>query len=159
MLTTDKILAHKTHGKNLILLTQVESSYFFVVAHVVQSKSFFTRKNSKSSKGTLKTIFQKQVSEVEALVIFNELSGVASNSSTNSTNEPLLIANTSTTISTRHSSTGITSDEAVTLLLEGTVQKTDTKTPATKPQPVVSPYFPTKDIFLSVQKTRAPAFI
>lgn len=159
MLTTDKILAHKTHGKNLILLTQVESSYFFVVAHVVQSKSFFARKNSKASKGTLKTIFQKQVSETEALAIFNELSGVASNSSTDSTNKPLLIANTSSAISSKHSSTGISSDEAVTLLLAGTVQKTDTKTPATKPQPVVSPYFPTKDIFLSVQKTRAPATI
>ncbi len=157
MLTTDKILAHKTHGKNLILLTQVESSYFFVVAHVVQSKSFFTRKNSKSTKGTLKTIFQKQVSETEALAIFNELSGVSSNSSTSGTNEPLLIANTSSVVSTRHSSTGITSAEAVTLLLEGSVQKSEIKVPENKPQLVVSPYFPTKDIFLSVQKTRAPA--
>jgi len=159
MLTTDKILAHKTHGKNLILLTQVKSSYFFVVAHVVQSKSFFARKNSKGAKGTLKTIFQKQVSEAEALAIFNELSGFASNPSTNSADETLLIANTGTAISTRHSSTGITSAEAVTLLLVGTVQKTEVKTPESKPQPVVSPYFPTKDIFLSVQKTRAPAFI
>lgn len=159
MLTTDKILAHKTHGKNLILLTQVESSYFFVVAHVVQSKSFFTRKNSKSVKGTLKTIFQKQVSETEALAIFNELSGVVSNSSTNNTNEPLLIANTSSVVLSKHSSTGISSTEAVTLLLEGTVQKSEIKVPDNKPQLVVSPYFPTKDIFLSVQKTRAPATI
>jgi hypothetical protein len=75
MLTTDKILAHKTHGKNLILLTQVGSSFFFVVAHVVQSKSFFSRKSSTSRK-SLKTIFQRQVSEVEALAIFKELSGI-----------------------------------------------------------------------------------
>jgi hypothetical protein len=147
MLTTDKILAHKTHGKNLILLTQVESSYFFVVAQVIQTKSLFSRKNSK---GTLKTIFQKQVSEIEALAIFNELSGVKTNQTGDENNKPLLLASTNTTIS---------STEAVTLLLEGTVQKTDTKTPENKPQPVVSPYFPTKDIFLSVQKTRAPAFI
>lgn len=147
MLTTDKILAHKTHGKNLILLTQVESSYFFVVAQVVHTKSLFSRKNSK---GVLKTIFQKQVSEIEALAIFNELSGVKTNKADGENNEPLLLASANTTIS---------STEAVTLLLEGTVQKTDTKTPESKPQPVVSPYFPTKDIFLSVQKTRAPAFI
>lgn len=147
MLTTDKILAHKTHGKNLILLTQVEFSYFFVVAQVIQTKSLFSRKNSK---GTLKTIFQKQVSELEALAIFAELSGTKTAHTTNENNAPLLLASANTTIS---------STEAVTLLLEGVAQKTDTKTPATKPQPAVSPYFPTKDIFLSVQKTRAPAFI
>lgn len=150
MLTTDKILAHKTHGKNLILLTQVESSYFFVVAQVIQTKSLFSRKNSKGAKGTLKTVFQKQVSEQEALAIFAELSGTKTTHTTSENNAPLLLASADTTIS---------STEAVTLLLEGAVQKTDTKTPATKPQPVVSPYFPTKDIFLSVQKTRAPAKI
>lgn len=147
MLTTDKILAHKTHGKNLILLTQVESSYFFVVAQVIQTKSLFSRKNSK---GTLKTVFQKQVSELEALAIFAELSGTKTAHTASENNAPLLLASANTTIS---------SAEAVTILLEGTVQKTDTKIPATKPQPVVSPYFPTKDIFLSVQKTRAPATI
>lgn len=158
MLTTDKILAHKAHGKNLILLTQVESSYFLVVAHVVKTKSFFSRKNS-STTGTLKTIFQKQVSEAEALAIFNELSGAASNSTTNSTNKPLLIANTSAVTTAKSSPAHISSDEAVTLLLTGTVQKVEVAKPSKKPRPANSPYFPTKDIFLSVQKTRAPAFI
>lgn len=147
MLTTDKILAHKTHGKNLILLTQVESSYFFVVAQIVNTKSLFSRKNSK---GTLKTIFQKQVSELEALAIFAELSGIKTTHTVSDNNEPLLLASTNTTIS---------STEAVTLLLEGTVQKAETKAPTKKLRPITSPYFPTKDIFLSVQKTRAPAFI
>ena len=151
MLTTDKILAHKTHGKNLILLTQVESSYFFVVAHIVQSKSFFARKDSKA---TLKTIFQKQVSEAEALAIFNELSGATANPSAN---KILLIADTSSASSVAQATADISSNEAVTLLLEGSVQKTEVQTPDNKPQPVVSPYFPTKDIFLSVQMTRAPA--
>lgn len=153
MLTTDKILAHKAHGKNLILLTQVESSYFFVVAQVVKSKSLFSRKNAK---GTLKAIFQKQVSEAEALAIFNELSGSAASAASS---QPLLLADVSATSGGKAHVSDISSDEAVTLLLEGSIQKTETEAPTTKPQPVVSPYFPTKDIFLSVQKTRAPAAI
>jgi hypothetical protein len=123
------------------------TSYFFVVAQVTQTKSLFSRKNSK---GTLKTIFQKQVSEIEALAIFNELSGIKTNQAGGENNEPLLLASANTTIS---------STEAITLLLAGAIQKTEVKTPESKPQPVASPYFPTKDIFLSVQKTRAPAFI
>jgi isocitrate dehydrogenase kinase/phosphatase len=153
MLTTDKILAHKTHGKNLILLTQVGSSFFFVVAHVVQSKSFFSRKSSTSRK-SLKTIFQRQVSEVEALAIFKELSGI--NTYAQPSTE-LLLSDANSVAAHTYSTNNITSDEAVTLLLVGATQKSEIETTDSKPKPVVSPYFPTKDIFLSVQKTRAPA--
>lgn len=143
MLTTDKILAHKTHGKNLIMLTQVESSYFFVVAQVVKARSLFSKK---SATGTLKTIFQKQVSEAEAAAIFNELTGVNSSPTTSG----VLLLSSAT-------QTPQNSVQEITLLLEGAVQKTETSTPVERPQPIISPYYPTKDIFLSVQKTRAPA--
>lgn len=148
MLTTDKILTHKVHGKNLILLTQVESSYFFVVAQIVKTKSLFSKKTAKNAGGTLKTIFKEQVSEAEALAIFNELTGAHQPSETSSA----LLLPTSTQIAN-------TSSQEIILLLEGTVQKSEAKAPAEKPRTVVSPYFPTKDIFLSVQKTRAPAKI
>jgi hypothetical protein len=145
MLTTDKILAHKTHGRNLILLTQIESSYFFVVAQVVKTKSLFSKKTSNS---TLKAIFQKQVSEVEAAAIFNELTRMS-----HSTNSSGILLLSSTTKSSNASA------QEITLLLAGTVQKTETTTSTERSQPIVSPYYPTKDIFLSVQKTRAPATI
>lgn len=150
MLTNDKILAHKAHGKNLILLTQVESSYFFVVAQVVTAKSIFSRKNSR---GQLKAIFQKQVSETEALAIFNEITG-AKATEASTTNGPLLLSENSTVAKAT-----LSSDEAIILLLEGKTQKIEVAPEVSKPQPIVSPYFPTKDIFLSVQKTRAPATV
>ncbi len=148
MLTTDKILAHKTHGKNLILLTQVESSYFFVVAQVVATKSIFSRKNSR---GQLKAIFQRQLSESEAFAIFNELTGTHTTSH-NTTPEPLLLSDDTKAIETT-----LSNNEAIVLLLEGKTEKIEIVLESTQPQPVVSPYFPTKEIFLSVQKTRAPA--
>jgi hypothetical protein len=39
MLTTNNIIAHKKVGKNLVWITQVDSSYFLIFAQVVKNSS------------------------------------------------------------------------------------------------------------------------
>ncbi len=149
MLTTDKIIAHKTSGKNLVLLTQVESSYFLVLTQIISGK--------KGARGSLKTIFQKQLSQAEAFAIFTELSGLGVQNSTASNSSSY--SNGTLLLSEQTASSTTSSTEQIVLLLEGSVQSDTVETPQATFKVVVSPYFPTKDIFLSVQKTRAPATI
>lgn len=140
MLTTDKILAHKVNGKNLILLTQVEQAYFVVIGQV--SRGFLR-------KASFKVLAQKQISYAEAVELYARLTGSSYCSSVHAT---LLPEATTTDKAT-------TAKDLVSeiLLLEQPVQRTTPRVVVATERPAPSPYFPTKDIFLASQKTRAPS--
>lgn len=139
-LTNDKILAHKVHGKNLIFLTQVESSYFLVVSQIVGS--YFSKKK------TLKTIFQKQLSKSEARAIFAELTG-------KNQNEIFLL--TAAIVGGDENSTAHIAAADIVFLLENPKQEIVVTKTTVIQRPIPSPFFKTKEIFLSAQKTRAPS--
>lgn len=151
MITTDKILAHKVHGKNLILLKQVASSYFVVLAQVTKTKKSIFRALSgiDSQASSVKILAQREVSIEEAQVIFAAFAEAGKAP----TSVPVVLALSGDTTPADQT---ISSDV---LLLAGSSAEEKPAPQKAALKPTVSPYFPTKDIFLSVQKTRAPATI
>jgi len=153
MLTKTTILAHTLQGKNLVFLTQVENSFFLVFAQAVKS----WRKTS------LKVVTEKQLTLAEAKAVFarftqdTDTAPVKSASATGTSSETLAIAAPSIgapAATVRSDVSGYASD----ILLLEAPKKLQTKTAQPKQKAALqSPYFPTKDIFLSTQQTRAPS--
>ncbi len=123
MLTTNKIIAHKKVGKNLVWLTQVESSYYLVFAQIVQGRKV----------STFKIVAQKELSHEEMLVVYQQL-----------------------TYKTLSLSSGASYDASEILLLETSKVKECVSECKKTYVSVTSPYYPTKEIFLSSQMTGAP---
>lgn len=130
MLTNDKILAHTVRGKNLILLTQVESSYFLVFAQTI----------SHQKSQTIRIIAQRELSYEEMAAIYARM-----------TFRPVASLPGSTTPA---GNTANASSEVLFLAVPRSKEAPQPAQPAT--EPIASPYFPTKDIFLSHQMTGAP---
>ncbi len=151
MLTTDKILAHKVHGKNLILLKQVGSSYFVVLAQVTRTKKsvFSSLTGFGSPSSSIKILAQREVSTEEAQAIFTAFAEPGNSPA--SASSALALSGDATPADQT-----INSDV---LLLAGSVAEEKPVAKKSALKPTASPYFPTKDIFLSAQKTRAPATI
>lgn len=158
MITTDKILAHKVQGKNLILLKQVGSSYFVVLAQVTRAKKsiFGALTRSASPSASIKVLAQREVSAQEAQAIFTAFNDSQATAASNAEAKSIASATLALSGDTTPADQTINSDV---LLLAGSVaeEKPIAKKAALKP--TASPYFPTKDIFLSAQQTRAPAAI
>jgi len=144
MLTTNKILAHKRSGKNLVLLTQVETSFFLVFAHVVSA-----RKTS-----SLKVLAERELSHEEMLAVYMQM--------TERRSFPKALSLSGAPLSEPHASRGAVASAAATydasaiLLLETPKAQAAPTSADPVARPIISPYFPTKDIFLSIQKTRGP---
>ncbi|MCF7865100.1 MAG: hypothetical protein K9M11_01155 [Candidatus Pacebacteria bacterium] len=157
MITTDKILAHKVHGKSLILLKQVGNSYFVLLAQVTRVKkglfSAFTTLGSFSPDSSLKILAQREISTEEAQAIYTAFTSTPTDNATSSNTQTTVLALSGSTTPVDQT---INSDV---LLLAGSTADEKPVTQKVAFKPTVSPYFPTKDIFLSVQKTRAPATI
>jgi hypothetical protein len=156
MITTDKILTHKVHGKNLILLQQVGSSYFVLLAQVTRAKKgiFGVLAGLTSHAPTIKVLVQRQVSTEEAQAIFAAFNDSQTTPSTGGA-KPAALALSGVGAAVPADQT-INSDV---LLLATPVTEAAHAPQKSSPKPTPSPYFPTKDIFLSAQKTRAPATI
>ena len=154
MITTDKILAHKVHGKNLILLKQVGASYFVLLAQVIRAKkgifSAFREFGATSSQSSFKILAQREVSIEEAEALYAAFTATDSNS----TQPKTTLALSSGAVTPADQT--INSDV---LLLTGSTESSKPIAQKVTLRPTPSPYFPTKDIFLSVQKTRAPSRI
>ena len=150
MITTDKILAHKVHGKNLILLKQAGSSYFVLLAQVIRAKKgIFSAFGALSAQSSLKILAQREVSIEEAQALYTAFTITDSNST-----------ETQTTLALSGEVTP--ADQTISsdvLLLTGSTEEVKPIAPKVTLRPTPSPYFPTKDFFLSVQKTRAPSFM
>lgn len=153
MITTDKILAHKLIGKNLVLLSQVGSSYFLTFAKVQTVK----RGILGYSKRSIQVIAEKEITEEEACHIYSELTkdGEVTAESVPLLQAPGIVQQTQYIhkVSRVHPE-GVTQ----TLLLSGGVSTHVSNSSNTRRiQVFPSPYFPTKEILLSVQQTRAPS--
>lgn len=146
MLTTDKILAHKVNGKNLILLTQVEQAYFVVVGHV--SRGFLR-------KASFQILAQKQISFAEAIELYARLTGSSYYGSAHA--DAAQLPETASQGADQASAASTEKFVSEILLLEQPIKRSAPRVVIAAQRPTPSPYFPTKDIFLSVQKTRAPA--
>ncbi len=129
MLTTDKILAHKIDGKNLILLTQVASSYFLVFGQIVRGK----KGNS------FKTVLQKELTQAEAFAVHAQLTGANASSGT------------------AGESVAACADSSNALLLESPKQAAKAFAKPISYKIVRSPYFPSSEMLLTRQKPRAPS--
>jgi hypothetical protein len=119
MLTTNNIIAHKKVGKNLVWITQVDSSYFLIFAQVVKNSS-------------IKILAEKKISYEEMLVIYQQL-----------TSKILALG------------TGVQQSTEIFLLEAPKTEEIYVKEKESFVR-VVSPYYPTKEIFLSTQMTGAP---
>ncbi len=133
MLSNDKILAYKRNGNSVVFLTQADSSFFLIFARLVGGKGGMT----------VKVLAKKELSPEEAEIALVKLQ------------EGSPVAYLSPVLSSAGASQDIQDCEA--LLLEN--PKTDA-IPYVKEvkalKPTLSPYFPTKEIFLTQQKTRGP---
>jgi hypothetical protein len=159
MITTDKILAHKVHGKNLILLKQVGASYLVLLAQVTRVKKgvfgMFGDFGTSSAQSSFKILAQREVSLEEAQAIYTAFTTTANGASKNGNSNP-----TQNQSTLALSGSIIPSDQTINsdvLLLAGSSVGEKPVAQKVTLRPTPSPYFPTKDIFLSVQKTRAPS--
>ncbi len=127
MLSNDKILAHKRNGDSVVFLTQADSSFFLIFARLVGGKKGMT----------IKVLAKKELSPEEAEIALKKLT------------EGSPVAYLTTSVSS------IAPCEAI--LLENPKSDDISYTKETKAlKPTLSPYFPTKEIFLTKQKTRGP---
>lgn len=139
MITTDKILIHKSDGKNLVLLRQVGSSYFLVLAEIKKHQHTVSGHNrqlgffGRNSYPAINVLAEREVTKEEAFAIYTQIA--------QSVQEPVAASKEILLTSTK------TSESAKSVIEKET------------PTPLVSPYFPTKEIFLSSQPTRAPAMV
>ncbi|HEY1037074.1 MAG TPA: hypothetical protein VGE62_00665 [Candidatus Paceibacterota bacterium] len=144
MLTTDKIIAHKTNGKNLILLTRVASSYFLVFGQVIAGRN---------GGHSYRTIFQKQLSETEAREAYAQIMGLPAHAA--------LPGETSLARTESGQAQQDIHDNATSqiILLENPKQETKPRPAKVFKKPVASPYFPITEILLTRQKPRAPSAV
>ena len=153
MITTDKILAHKTDGKNLVLLSQVGSSYFLTIAQIKTSRLGFFGTASKQS---IQILAEREVTESEACLIFKKLTSSVTSA------QCALIEEVSS-VQTHEAKSGLYTDTAplseILLITSPMVRELEPETLIQRPSPRVSPYFPLKEILLSVQQTRAPSVL
>lgn len=151
MITTDKILAHKTVGKNLVLLSQVGNSYFLTFAKVQVAKKGILG----FSKQSIQVVAEREVTKEEACHIYSELTKgheapTSSYIQAPALEQPVRLKQTVTQ--------SYSKDIPETLLLTGTVSSHTPSQPLSiDKKAFVSPYFPLKEILLSVQQTRAPS--
>jgi hypothetical protein len=152
MLSNSRILAKKTQGKNTVLLVQANSSYVLILGTYTNNiiQTFFSKKIN----STFTVLAERYINREEALLAL-EYMNRGSRSRTTAQKDVLELSapqiNTKTPV--RHQPT--VSDLSI-LLLETSKVSNITKEKEELEKPIVSPYFPTLDIFLSSQMTCAP---
>lgn len=138
MLSNDKILAHKRNGNSAVFLTQADSSFFLIFARLVGGKKGMT----------IKVLAKKELSPEEAEIALKKLTEGA---------PVAYLAPASLSPAPFSTSTSTVAQPCEALLLENPKSDDILYTKEIKAlKPTLSPYFPTKEIFLTHQMTCAP---
>ncbi len=128
MLSNSRILAQGIFGTNTVILLQADSSYLLVLG--TYAKKTFT------------VLDQRVLTREEALQALEYIHTLKSHKEAPACT--LLL------------DTPVVSNTPVVFLLDTKKAEKETETRATRTKVVVSPYFPTKEIFLATQMTCAP---
>lgn len=147
MITTSTVLAYKIERNQIVLLSRVGAGYFLTFGNL---KAPYTQNSlTLQEVGNLdfSVIFKKEVSERVAYSIYLQLQNT--NTADRDTNCKLLTGEVS------NSSESAAPCADVLFLGQSKTEKTD-ETPVKTSEPIPSPYFKTKDIFLATQMTCAP---
>ncbi len=161
MLSNSRILAQTTDGQNTVILAQADSSYVLVLGTFIytKSKNLFSKKTTKS----FTVVAEKYISREEALLALEQISRLTRKNSNQNSNNETRLALSAATIAAPAISAVNTKDQveftqaSQAILLLETAKEVVSSEQSTKPEaPVISPYYPTKDIFLASQMTCAP---
>ncbi|MBU3668544.1 MAG: hypothetical protein FGM57_01095 [Candidatus Taylorbacteria bacterium] len=140
MLSNSRILAQGKIADNIVFLTQVDSTYVLVLGTTFIQKGIFSKKT------TFKVLDQKILTAEEALLALEQIKNLQKGEvSSKLLSAPQLPGEVSPYI-----------EDSIVLLLETSKEAPLHQPEKKKTAPTLSPYYPTKEIFLASQMTCAP---